>query len=284
MEQIQDLLDVSTGAPLILSSGFQRDLPVIGVYGQQTWDPFPWLGLNAGARLDYDERFPAVASPREAIRTRPWTGAAVKLLHSEAFRAPSIYETDLSVLVIPKPVGLKRERVRTFEASFEQRLGSQRLLFGAFTSKYRDLIEFHAFTAAEAAAYVASGKGVIPPYFQHQNVSGVESNGFNGAVDGSLGVGRFKYALNVTSAVTRVSSASSAGQPLGGSPTFFGNARVSYDLQGKLPTVGLVSSFYGSTPAVTAQGARAYYAPAQLDLRFVLSGAVPFVPKLSYRG
>ncbi|HVH45809.1 MAG TPA: TonB-dependent receptor [Labilithrix sp.] len=282
--QQQDVLDASNDQPLILSSTLRRDLPIVGAYAQQTWDPLSWLGLNAGARLDYDERFPAVVSPREAIRFRPWAGSALKLIHSEAFRAPSIYESEFTVAVIPKPENLKPERVRSFEASFEQRLGAHRLLFGAFTTRYRDLIEFHAFTATEAAAFVASGRALIPPIFQHQNLSSVESNGFNGAVDGSLGVGRLKYALNLTSGVTRVTTAAEGTRPLAASPTLFGNAHVSYDLGRKLPTLGVVTSFYSQTPAVRPPGAATYYAPAQLDLRFVLAGPVPYVPQLSYRG
>jgi outer membrane receptor protein involved in Fe transport len=279
----QEVLDVSTAQPIVPDTFLRRNLPSIGAYGQQTWDPLSWLGLSAGVRVDYDERFPAVASPREAIRVRPWEGSAVKLIHSEAFRAPSVFESDFTGVGIPKPDHLKPERARLFEASFEQRLGAHRLLFSAFTTHYRDLIEFHMFSAAEAAAFVAAGRSPYPPFYQHQNVSSIDSHGFNGAVDGALGQGRFKYALNLTSSVVRVSSSTQAPRPLDASPTFYGNARVSYDLRGKLPTVGLVSAFHAATPVVTL-GNTVDYAPAQVDLRFVLAGPVPYVPKLSYRG
>lgn len=277
-----DIFDVATGNAVTPSTGMiDRTTPLLAGYGQQTWSPLRWLDLNAGARLDYDPRFPAVLSPREAIRVVPWTSGAIKLVHSEAFRAPSFRESDFANPVVPLPDDLKPERIRSFEASFEQALGAHRLLFGVFDSAWRNLIEMRTLTPTESAELVAQGKTQIPPIYQHRNVARIATRGFNAGYEGSARAGRLKYALNLTSAIAREDVG-----PLAGTPGFSGNARVSYDLGGHWPTVGVVSAFYGRALAAGAirGGFRPLpYAPAQVDVRLVVAGHVPHLERLTYR-
>src|SRR5579872_128389 len=61
-----------SGNPSQVTGHLDRHDVILAAYGEQTWRPRRWLALNAGLRLDYDERFPAVASPRVAASVKPW--------------------------------------------------------------------------------------------------------------------------------------------------------------------------------------------------------------------
>jgi len=69
-------------------------------------------------------------------------------------------------------------------------------------------------------------------------------------------------------------------------PSVYGNARVSYDLGGALPAVGLASQVTGRRLADFAQdpgvtGLR--YAPPTIDLRLTATGRIPRLAALQYR-
>ena len=281
-----DHIDAATGQPFLATSGLvDRGAPLVGAYAQQIWEPLRWLGLNAGARLDVDPRFDPVLSPRQTVRVRPWDGGTLKLMHAQAYRAPSFFESDFAVSLAPKNPDLKPEHVHGNEASFEQRFGSHRWAVGVFRNTFENLIEFHEFTGAERAAFVAANPGQIAPLFQHGNVSRVSVLGFDLAVSGALVGDRLKYGLSITEADARFEQGGVTG-PLEGAPRLSGNARVSYDLGGGLPTVGLATSFYDRTlteRALTGGFDPVPYAPAQLEGRLVVAGAVPLVPRLSFR-
>jgi outer membrane receptor protein involved in Fe transport len=85
--------DPASGQSLSPDLGYDRSEFVTGAYLQQTARPWSALSLNAGARLDTDPRFGAALSPRGMVATFPWAGATLKVIYSEAFRAPSGYET-----------------------------------------------------------------------------------------------------------------------------------------------------------------------------------------------
>lgn len=280
---ILDIEDVTTDARISPSSGIvDRSIPQLSGYGQQTWSPFRWLDLNAGMRLDYDPRFSPVVSPREAIRVAPWGGGAFKLIHSEAYRAPTFRESFLENALVPIADDLKPERARSFELSFQQAFGGQRLRFSAFQSKWQNLISLVQLTPQQAADLVAEGKSALPPLYQYRNVKSIDTRGFEVSWEGSLITSRLKHVLNVTNTLS-----DSNGQPLDGAPRFFGNARLSYDLGGNLPTIGVVTTFYSKAIAAESFD-RGYdvppYAPPQLVARVVAAGRFPGIPRLTYRG
>ena len=276
-----------TGAPLAKSLGIiDRTDAVLGAYLQQTWSPVPWLSFNVGLRFDYDQRFTPVVSPRFAASAKVWRGGVLKAAYSEAFRAPSFNESYFTHPL--EPAGnVRPESVGSAEISFEQMFGAQRLLFGAFRSMWTDLVDLHAFTPEEAAAYVRSGKSTLAPLYQFQNDDRIESYGFNAGFEGSVAIGRLRYGANVTGAFSKNDGDNAGGgQPLPSSPHMFGNGRISYALPDGLPTVALAGLYAAKAPvanAYTANYPTAPYAPAQLTLRATLSGAAPWVKGLTYR-
>jgi outer membrane receptor for ferrienterochelin and colicins len=259
---------------------------VVGAYGQQTWAPTRWLGLNAGARLDYDERFPAVLSPRVAVNVQPWKDGSLKGIYSEAFRAPTFFESYVSNPFVPAPQGLKPEKTRSIEGSLEQKFAAQRLLFGIFHTTITDVIQLYHFDALSAADY-AQAHSSLPPLYQVENLESIESTGLDASFEGSLADRKLVYGLSVTAAYARatpIGGTSSNATPLSVSPHAFGNARVSYALPGDLPTLSVAANWmsrryienYSTYPMMPT-------APPLLELRATAIGVVSHVTGLSYR-
>jgi outer membrane receptor for ferrienterochelin and colicins len=279
--------DEATGAPVRVSLGrFDKTDAAAAAYVQQTWNPLPWIGLNAGGRLDYDPRFSSVLSPRLAGRVDPWTGGTLKVIYSQAFRAPSFYESYFSHPLNPAPDNLQPEREQSLEGSVEQRFSAHRLLFGAFATHWSDLIANYYFSSYEASQYVAEGKALVPPLYQYRNLDSVQNWGFNMAFEGSQFARTLEYGVNLTAAMARLDDGRGQTSPLPTAPSIFGNAHVAYDLPGALPTLALAASAQGERPVQDAfmSGFRPIpYVPAQLALHLTVSGPIPVLAGLSYR-
>lgn len=284
-----DAVDFSSRRPLTSSSGIlDRQDQVLGVYVQQTLWPAKWLSFNGGARIDSESRFRGVVSPRFAAAASPWRGGTLKGAYAEAFRSPSIIETDLESPVQAKAEPLSPERVRSLDVSVEQRVGTQRVLVGVFRSWWSDLVEQHVLSFEEQQDAVRAGK--VPLYnsfgaAQYRNVSSIDNYGVNGAFEGTAG--ELRYGLTVTGAVTALAQADGRTvDELPVAPALFGNARVAYKLPGQLPTVAVAGHYLARRPADRAYDglwARTPYAPQQLELRGTISGDVPLLPGASYR-
>ncbi len=277
----------ATGAPVLPSYGLidHQDAALAG-YAQQTWDPAPWVGFNAAGRLDYDPRFSPVVSPRFAARVDPWEGGTLKVIYSQAFRAPSFYESYFSHPLQPTSVGLKPEYEQSVEGSVEQRFAGQRVLFGVFATRWTDLINYYTFTAQEAAQYVAQGKAFLPPAYIERNLSAINNWGLNATFEGSRAANAIQYGLNVTAAVAFDEEPNVPQTPLPVSPRVFGNAHISYDLPGVLPTIALAASAETPRPiegAFTSGFVPSPYSPAQLVGHATMTGSIPWVRGLSYR-
>ena len=286
-----DTVDFDTGEYLDSSTAaFEKTDETFGAYLQQTWEPARWLGLNAGVRVDRDPRFDPVLSPRVAASIGVWQGGTLRGIYAGAFRAPNWFESDYSNQLRVRADALRPETERSTEMSIEQKLGTHRLLFGVFRTDWTDLVKLHQLTPAEAQQAAAEGKiGAIPTQdqlLQFRNVSEIESYGYNAAYSGATLRSRLAWGLNVTTAVTRASGEGAAAQPPVGTPQLFGNARVSYDLSGGLPTLALGSAYLGRRAADQAYVGNFQpvpYAPPQLLLRATISGSVPGMSGLSYR-
>jgi outer membrane receptor protein involved in Fe transport len=308
----------TTGPP---TGVFDVDEQKFAAYGQQTWRPLRWLGLNAGARFDYDSRYDPRLSPRGVVSVNPWHGSTLKVIYSEAFRGPTYFETGFTdnETHIPNLV-LKPETVRSGEVSAEQRIGAQRLFVGGFIASYSDLSSSQTAPNSQLEEAVHAGilpavtpntnKNIVATYgesgaqvSQFQNLSSVSNYGVNAAFEGSLFNRDLRYGVNFTGAFARQdvpnldptmtcggqpskTPVPTCSQPLNVTPEVFGNARVSYDLPGVLPVIGVVTSVVGRRPAAGG-GVNGWlptpYAPTQVDLRGTISGAFPGVPGLSYR-
>lgn len=279
--------DAASGAPVLPSYGlFDRQDGAFAAYAQQTWDPARWLGMNAAGRLDYDPRFSPVFSPRLAVRVDPWTSGTMKLIYSQAFRAPSFYESYFTHPLQPASVGLRPEYEESVEGSLEQRFAGQRLFFGVFATRWTDLIDFYRFSAQEAAQYVAEGKAFLPPAYIERNLASIRNWGLNTAFEGALASNALQYGVNLTAALAFDQETGQDATPLAVSPRAFGNAHVSYDLPGALPTIALAASAESARlvqGALTSGYVPIPYSPAQLIVHATVSGPLPMVPGLSYR-
>ena len=265
-------------------------------YGQQHWRPLSWLDFNAGARIDWrtlpgasaGDRAPfhPEVSPRLAVTVKPWEGATLRGIYAQAFRAPSIYELHGENPILLHAASLQPEHARSYEVTFEQQLRASRVMFGVFHSEYRGLIGVDLLSQGELRAAFAEGKigsaDATTPVSQYRAEENVTSRGFHAGADTSFLHGRLRVAGNVTGAVAR----SANGEPIEVAPQFFGNARASYELGGKLPTVALASIFAGRTldDLYHDKGFSSYASlPAQLEMRATATGAVPGVRGLRYR-
>jgi outer membrane receptor for ferrienterochelin and colicins len=282
-----DVLDAASGRAIANTDSVLRvHDKVFGAYLQQTWLPARWLNLNAGARLDYDERFGSRVSPRFAASAPLWEGGTLKGIYSEAFRAPSWQESASAPESQIPADNLRPETVRSVEGAIDQRLGSHRLLFGVFRSWWRDLVELHQLSAPEI--HDAQLAGWLPLYSatnptQYRNVSAIDNYGFNAGYEATF-VGGLRYALNGTGAIARRVETGLADSALVVAPQLFGNARISYDFGDKFPTVALAGHYQGRRPADRAAAfTPPPYAAALIELRLTVTGAFPGVKGLTYR-
>jgi outer membrane receptor protein involved in Fe transport len=283
-----DVLDAASERPIANSDSVMRvHDKVFGAYAQQTWSPTGWLSLNAGARLDVDQRFGSRVSPRFAASFPLWQGGTLKAIYSEAFRAPSWQESASAVDTQLPSDNLRPETVRSIEGAIDQRLGSHRLLFGVFRSQWRDLVELHVLNQEEVKAGQLAGW--LPLYVstsatQYRNVSSIENYGFNAGFEGSFAQNRWRYGLNGTGAIARRVEEGLADSPLVVAPRVFGNARIAYDLSGGFPTIALAAHYQA---ARLSDHALAFspppYAPAQVEIRLTISGPFPGLKGLTYR-
>ena len=126
-------------------------------------------------------------------------------MYSEAFRAPSWQESAWYSAQQPAPTNLAPERVRSVEASINQTLGAQHLLFGVFRSWWSDLVELHTLSYDELLRAQRSGAVSIGTQtaWQYRNVSSIDNYGFNASWEGSSMFGKLRYGLNVTGAIAR---------------------------------------------------------------------------------
>jgi outer membrane receptor for ferrienterochelin and colicins len=262
-------------------------------------------------------------SPRAVVAINPWKNGTLKVIYAEAFRAPTFFESSFTdnQTVIPN-YSLHPEVVRSGEVSFEQRFGTQRFFVGGFDAQYSSLIESD--TASLQAIQNAIMQKILPKVAnpaitygngpmgyatsQYQNLSSVTDLGINAAFEGTALRRDLRYGVNFTAAYSRQdipnpsagsacpvgtttaagppANATSCSTPIPVTPVVFGNARISYDIPGDWPVIGLVASLVGSRPANGAFNsgwATPPYAPMQVDLRGTISGIVPGVEHLSYR-
>jgi outer membrane receptor for ferrienterochelin and colicins len=269
----------------------------VAAYAQQTWRPLNWLSLNGGARVDEDlrpddDQTYGQVSPRGVVAINPWHNGTLKVIYSQAFRAPSYFETSFTdnQTIIPN-LRLQPETVRSGEVSFEQRFGTQRVFVGGFDAIYSNMVLLEDAPTAALVSAVNSGvlrpkpnpdtrqnviktfgpTGNIVTTEQNQNLSGIDDIGINAAFEGTALNRDLRYGLNLTWAYARQTgpnpSLDGAGAPCPGSqgpasanctlplqvaPQAFGNARVSYHLPGDWPIVGVAVSVVGRRPVAGA--------------------------------
>lgn len=288
---VEDELTV-TGAvgPFLAPLGRTRNDGLIAPYASQALSPTRWLDLSLGLRLDHDTRFGDKLSPRTAAGVTPWSGGRLKLVYSEAFRAPSGYEITYSDpnSQVSAP-GLGPESVRSVQGSIEQRVGRHRVFFEVFRSAWSGMVGSALLSQDEIDAGVARGEltpGLTEAY-RRENLGRIENYGYGGAYEGATLQGRLRFGLNVTAAHTRIDEGDSSGElPPVVAPQVFGNARTAYDLGRSLPTLGLAARFTGRRLADRTYDGGFTPAPSTpplVALRLTATGAVPGLAALRYR-
>ena len=264
-------------------SAYDRSNAILGAYLQQTLRPVAWLSVNAGLRRDRDPAFGAHLSPRLATVVPAWAGGTLKAIYSEAFRAPTFYERFFAdrTTWIASP-GLRPETVRSVEGVVEQRLGAERLRLGIFRSWWSDLVMTVPATEDQIARAVAQGD--LDPgataISTYANASRVDSYGLSAGWDGSRRGQRLRYGAGLTLAHSR-RTADGESTTLSAAAQIFGNARISYELGGRLPVLGLAARFEGPRPVAGTSFVPAPEASPQVELRAAVSG--PISGGLSYR-
>lgn len=281
-----DYTDDLTGKVVTSGPPYGADEKAAAFFAEQTARVAAWLDLDAGARVDVDERFGAHLSPRVAVVASPWRGARVKALYAEAFRAPSAYERYFSD---PKfqvaAADLRAETVRSVELSFEQRLGAHRVLATAFRTWWKDLVIDDELSDAQLAA--AQKKGLLDPAvgyaYQHRNASSVDNFGGSILFEGAAAARRLRYGASVTAAYARRTEIDGSTTRLPASAQLSGNARASYEIGVGLPIVALAARFVGARPIANTDFTPTPSASPLLQLRATVSGPVPRLGGLSYR-
>jgi outer membrane receptor protein involved in Fe transport len=280
--------DPDTGAPV--SHG---DLALDGytavagaVSAEQVWRPARWLALDAGARVDRDERFAAQASPRLAATVHPWSGGVVKAIYTRAFRAPSYNEVSGHSPILIQALHLRPENVESVEIVAEQRVETQRVSLAFFDTHYDAIVASERLDVEEVAGAVARGLTPIPfsPTLvlnQLRNGPTARTTGFTATLDSVLMGGRLRLGASFTGTNARQS-----GEPIAVAPRALGTARASYDIGGMWPTIAFASTFASKALfnlAYQTNFQPSPYAPPQLELRGTMTGGVPRVRGLSYR-
>ena len=96
---------------------------MFGAYVQDEVRVFPWLVVNAGARVDRYPSFGSRATPRIGVVLLPRQQTAIKVLHGRAFRAPNPYE--LYYYSPTQAIALDPEDVRNTEVVWEEYLSNR---------------------------------------------------------------------------------------------------------------------------------------------------------------
>jgi hypothetical protein len=275
----EDIVDAGTGKPIGATAGRVDDTSgIVSPYIQQTYRPSSWADLNAGARLDVDSHFSPVLSPRGAIAIEPFDKTTLKLIYSQAFRAPTLSETSIADYQVAPSPNLQPESVRSVEVSVEQRVAAQRMVFGVFRTWWQNLVEAEPVSAADLTALQAQHKEpvLVGNLIEYENVAEIENFGWNGAWEGSLLDRRLRYGANATEAFTRLQEGGTSTLP-SVAPQVFGNLHVAYVVGADLPTPAL--SVYGVGPRAADRaapnGALLPAAPAMADFRVAVTGRVP---------
>jgi iron complex outermembrane receptor protein len=101
----------------------QRPSTPLGVYAQDELTLRPWMLVNGGVRLDYDNAFGGSATPRVGVVFLPRRQSAVKLLYGRAFRAPNSYELYYFDTMREQGLTLSPETISTTELVWEEYIG-----------------------------------------------------------------------------------------------------------------------------------------------------------------
>ncbi len=268
------------------------------IYLQQIYRPLRQLEFNAGARVDAYSLYPAHVSPRAAITAQPWSQGTVKVIYSEAFRAPSAYEMFRTSRFRIPPDHLSPEIVRSVEASVQQRFGAQRVMIGVYRSWWSQMVQLAQITSsgreeerivneARERGLITEAQGTVAnPIYQYQNSGTIDNYGLNSSFDGVVlnGLQKLQYGASLTWSFSRNTWDRTQYRVPVSSP-LFGNARLSYDFSGNYPTIAAAVAITSKRLANRGDVAGftpVPFAPIRAQLRLAVTGPIAPIPGLSY--
>ncbi|MCC3860146.1 TonB-dependent receptor plug domain-containing protein [Pseudemcibacter aquimaris] len=115
---------------------------IIGTYLQSQWRPTDNLSITSGIRYDDHKEIGSKISLRGGVVYKLTDDTTVKGLFGQAFRAPTIAETDSEIATnaVGNP-NLNPEHITTFEASISQRFGKSIFTITWFRNELSDVIK-----------------------------------------------------------------------------------------------------------------------------------------------
>lgn len=129
-----------------------------GAFVQDEWKIAPRLTLNAGLAFDWFDNFGSTISPRGALIFQPADQTTVKLIYGQAFRAPTVFESQFAIPASATRVPLEPEQIRTTELVLEQGLTrNTRLTASLFHNQISDLISLSTDQLGSQFFYTNSG-------------------------------------------------------------------------------------------------------------------------------
>lgn len=224
-------------------------------YLQQMIKITPKVRFNLGARYDWFSSAQAF-SPRAAAIFDPWKGGTLKLVYSQAFRAPTGLERLLEIPDVRRAnPGLDPERVQSGELIIQHRQGAHLFTVAGFAAYWRDMISLTSEFGAN---------GVI--LNRYENLDEIINTGANFGYE--VTKGPVTFGVNGTYAFTRAlvdvpdgdltqeqlfelgySQAAiddnGSRQRLDLSPSIYGNAHIAYSFGKALPTIAVAGTFVG---------------------------------------
>ncbi len=294
------LTDNSVGEVEVTQPAYRVVESTIGVYAQQIARFHPRVRMNLGLRYDrfaYAQAF----SPRAALITSPWKNGELKLIYSQAFRAPSRVELQFN----DNP--LRPEIVRGGELALQQRIGRHRLMISAWGSFWDTIIQ-RTFETDPANP----GRTEV----KQRNVNQIF--GVGGTAGYSANFGRFDYGLHVSYGYNRVRlggfgndafaptdqslldsgysrqayDAYGRNQPLAVAPSVTGNLQLAYQWGERGPSTAFVMGVIGpriidrvyNSPnllGLVDEGVRTTL-PTTVQGRFIVSGDIAYLKQVTF--
>ena len=179
----------------------------LGVYAQDELSLRSNVKLNAGVRYDYYDTFGGTVNPRVGLIYNPWTPTTFKLLYGTAFRAPNVYELYFPLGSLPPNSQLDPEKIRTYEAVWEQSLlPSLRLSVSGYYYHIDDLITLDPYTLVFENSEQVEAKG-LETELEWMHASGARvraSYALQHAEDAGTGVGLINSPQHLAKLDTRV--------------------------------------------------------------------------------
>jgi outer membrane receptor protein involved in Fe transport len=239
------------------------------VFAQATVTPVRRLGLNVGARLDWGGDLGARVSPRAAITVMPMEGSTLQLSYAHAFRGPTPYELDErdpSYRIAPET--LRAESVNGAELEWRQRIRGATVAARGYVARYSDFVAERPATAEEIAEHDDELVDTVDPsqVVVNDNLDAI------GVVGGGATLTLAPIPGLTVAGSLDVVRARRAGEPLGLSPSWFGNLRVAWRSPAGR-SLALAARVVGQRRVMLATIVYPNRAGEQLDLR--LTGIAP---------